>query len=303
VTTDPLTVRTTGPARYRVMLTGLVAFAPPVTALLVATRAFAEPVPWFDLILATTFYFVIGHGVTVGFHRLFTHRSFVACRPLKIALAVLGSMSFQGSLIGWVADHRRHHRFSDRAGDPHSPYWKGECRVDGWRGLVHAHIGWAFTNATTSRADYAADLLADRDLVVIDRLFVPLCVVTLTLPLAIGYLVTGTVAGALGALIWAGILRIGFSHNITWSINSICHRFGSRPFRTRDRSTNVGWLALVSAGESYHNAHHAFPTSARHGLGRRQLDTSASLIRLFERFGWATNARWPTALQLDARRA
>ena len=288
--------------RYRRMLSGVVICAPVVTALLVVSNRFGHSMLWFDLVLATTFFFVIGHGVTVGFHRLFTHRSFVACRPLKIALAVLGSMSFQGSLIGWVADHRRHHRFADRAGDPHSPHWNGDDRVSGWRGLFHAHVGWAFTNTTTSRSEYAKDLLADPDLVLIDRLFVPCCVLTLALPLGIGYLVTGTAAGALAALVWAGILRVGFSHNITWSINSICHRFGKRPFRTRDRSTDVAWLALLTGGESYHNAHHAFPTSARHGLGRWQLDTSAALIRIFEKLGWATNARWPAAMQLDARR-
>jgi stearoyl-CoA desaturase (delta-9 desaturase) len=288
--------------RYRRVLSGVVIVAPVVTALFVVADRFGLAMLWFNLVLATTFFFVIGHGVTVGFHRLFTHRSFVACRPLKISLAVLGSMSFQGSLIGWVADHRRHHRFADRAGDPHSPHWNGDDHVSGWRGLLHAHVGWAFTNTTTSRSEYAKDLLADPDLVLIDRLFVPCCILTLTLPLGIGYLVTGTAAGALAALVWAGILRVGFSHNVTWSINSICHRFGKRPFRTRDRSTDVAWLALLTGGESYHNAHHAFPTSARHGLGRRQLDTSAALIRIFEKLGWATNARWPAAMQLDARR-
>jgi len=288
--------------RYRRVLSGVVICAPVVTASLVVSDRFGYSMLWFNLLLATTFFFVIGHGVTVGFHRLFTHHSFVASRPLKIALAVLGSMSFQGSLIGWVADHRRHHRFADRAGDPHSPHWNGGDRVAGWRGLLHAHVGWAFTNTTTSRSEYAKDLLADPDLVLIDRLFVPCCVLTLALPLGIGYLVTGTAAGAFAALVWAGILRVGFSHNVTWSINSICHRFGKRPFRTHDRSTDVGWLALLTGGESYHNAHHAFPTSARHGLGRWQLDTSAVLIRIFEKLGWATNARWPAAMQLDARR-
>jgi stearoyl-CoA desaturase (Delta-9 desaturase) len=287
---------------YRSVLTAIVTVGPFVTALLVLAGGLGRVIPWFDIALATIFFFVIGHGVTVGFHRLFTHRSFVACRPLKIGLAVLGSMAFQGSLIGWVADHRRHHRFSDRPGDPHSPYWRGDEPLSAWRGFWHGHVGWTFTNPPTSRSAYAADLMADPDLVLIDRLFVPCCVATLMLPFAIGYMVTGTVAGAFGALVWAGVLRIGFSHNVTWSINSICHRFGKRPFRTRDNSTNVSWLALFTAGESYHNAHHAFPTSARHGVEPRELDTSAALIRLFERLGWATEARWPRRMQLDARR-
>jgi stearoyl-CoA desaturase (Delta-9 desaturase) len=238
----------------------------------------------------------------VGFLRRFTRRSFEARRPLKIGLAVLGSMSFQGSLIGWVADHRRHHRYADRPGDPHSPTWRGADHLSGWRGLFHAHAGWFYYNETSPRSEYAADLLADPDLVVIDQLFVPCCVATLMLPFGVGYLVTGTLAGALGALVWAGVLRVGIGHNLTWSINSICHRFGKRPFRTRDNSTNVAVLALFTGGESWHNAHHAFPTSARHGADRFQLDTSAALIRLFERLGWATNVHWPSARQLDARR-
>jgi stearoyl-CoA desaturase (delta-9 desaturase) len=290
------------PPVHRIVLTAVVLVIPLVTAFFVIAGALGDPFPWRNLILLTAFYFVIGHGVTVGFHRLFTHRSFVANRPLKIVLASLGSMSFQGSLIGWVADHRRHHRYSDRPGDPHSPYWRGDEQLSGARGLWHAHVGWTFTNPPTSRHEFAADLLADPDLVLIDRLFVPFCVLTVMLPFGVGYALTGTLAGALGALVWAGILRVGVGHNFTWSINSVCHRFGKRPFRTRDQSTNFAPLALFTAGESYHNAHHAFPMSARHGVERRQLDTSAALIRLFERLGWVTQVRWPTALQLDARR-
>jgi stearoyl-CoA desaturase (Delta-9 desaturase) len=266
-------------------------------------RAIGEPVPWLNLILLTAFYFVIAHGVTIGYHRLFTHRSFEARRPLKVLLAVLGSMSFQGSLIGWVADHRRHHRYTDRPGDPHSPVSLGGEPTSGWRGFVHAHVSWVFSNPNTPRDEFAPDLLADPDLVLIDRLFVPFCIATLALPFGIGYALTGTLGGALGALVFAGILRVGVGHNLTWAINSVCHRFGSRPFRTRDQSTNFAPLALLTGGEAWHNAHHAFPTLARHGVDRGQLDTSAWLIRWFERFGWVTQVRWPNRLQLEARRA
>jgi stearoyl-CoA desaturase (delta-9 desaturase) len=290
------------PARYRLVLTALVAFAPPLVAALVIGRAIGDPVPWFPIVLATIFLFVIGHGVTIGYHRLFTHRSFEARRPLKISLAVLGSMSFQGSLIGWVADHRRHHRFSDRPGDPHSPYWIGAAPAGGWRGLWHAHLGWAFRGDATSRDEYAADLVADPDLVFVDRLFVPCCILTLGLPFLIGYLWTGTLAGAFAAFLVAGVIRVGLSHNVTWSVNSVCHRFGTRTFRTRDRSTNVALLAPLTMGESWHNNHHAFPRLARHGVDRGQLDTSALLIRLFERLGWATNVQWPDRVQLELRR-
>jgi stearoyl-CoA desaturase (delta-9 desaturase) len=211
-------------------------------------------------------------------------------------------MAFQGSLIGWVADHRRHHRHSDGPGDPHSPVWQGTRPVGGWRGFWHAHVLWAFSSTPTSRTEYAPDLLADPDLVLIDRLFVPLCFATLALPFALGYAITGTLTGGAEALIFAGILRVGISHNVTWSINSVCHRFGRRPFETRDRSTNMGVLALFTMGESWHNNHHAFPTSARHGLDPHQLDSSAALIRLFERLGWATHVNWPHSAQLDVRR-
>jgi len=287
---------------HRQFFSAFVAVAPLVTAVFVIVRAIGEPVPWLNLILLTAFYFVIAHGVTIGFHRLFAHRSFEARRPLKIALAVLGSMSFQGSLIGWVADHRRHHRYADRPGDPHSPVWRSGERVAGWRGLLHAHITWVFANPATPRAEFAPDLLADPDLVLVDRLFVPCCIATLAVPFGLGYALTGTLGGALGALIWAGVLRVSLGHQLTWSINSICHRFGTRPFRTRDRSTNFAPLALLTGGESWHNAHHAFPTSARHGVDRGQLDTSARLIRWFEHLGWASQVRWPDRLQLDARR-
>jgi stearoyl-CoA desaturase (delta-9 desaturase) len=299
---NPASPGGSGPDGYRLFLTALVAFAPPLVAALVVVRMIGEPIPWFPIALATIFLFVIGHGVTVGFHRLFTHHSFVARRPLKISLALLGSMSFQGSLIGWVADHRRHHRFSDHPGDPHSPYWIGAEPVSGWRGLWHAHIGWAFRGDATSRDEYAADLVADPDLVLVDRLFVPCCALTLGLPFLIGFLWSGTLAGAFAAFVFAGVIRVGVSHNLTWSINSVCHSFGNRTFRTKDQSSNVAWLAPLTMGESWHNNHHAFPRSARHGVDPGQVDTSAVLIRIFERLGWATNVRWPERSVLDGRR-
>jgi stearoyl-CoA desaturase (delta-9 desaturase) len=291
------------PALYRRMLTALVAVAPFLAiVILVATRG-DDPLPWREVGLLVAFSVLVGHGVTVGFHRLFAHRSFQARRPLKIALAMLGSMSVQGSVIGWVADHRRHHRFSDRPGDPHSPFWTRDEPTQGVRGLWHAHLGWCFINNATPRERYAADLMADRDLRVIDRLFLPLTALSLLLPFGIGLLWSGTLAGAVMALLWAGIVRVGITHNFTWSINSFCHRFGRRPFHTRDASTNVAFLAPFTMGESWHNNHHAFPRSARHGLDPHQFDSSARLIRWFEQLGWATNVVLPSASELSARRA
>lgn len=291
------------PPTYRRVLTGFFAAAPVFAAIFLLVNGIGGPIPWFDIALLAFFAALVGHGVTIGYHRLFTHKAFEANRPLKIVLASLGSMSFQGSLIGWVADHRRHHRFADRPGDPHSPIWKDEEPLEGVGGLWHAHVGWCFTNEATSRERYASDLLADPDLVLIDKLFLPFCGLTLMLPFAIGYVWSGTLAGAVAALLWAGLLRVGITHNFTWSINSVCHRFGKRPYKTKDVSSNVAILAPFTMGESWHNNHHAFPKSARHGLDKGQVDSSARLISWFERLGWATNVNLPTAEQLAARRA
>jgi stearoyl-CoA desaturase (Delta-9 desaturase) len=293
-----------GPPLYHRIASAIVMVAPLLVAAYLVWREVTGQFRWMPIVLLGVFMIVVGHGVTVGFHRLFAHRSFEANRPLKIALALIGSLSFQGSLIGWVADHRRHHRLTDRPGDPHSPIWSnaGEA-LSGLRGLFHAHVGWCFTNAFTSRTEYAADLLADPDLVAIDRLFLPMCVLTLAIPFGLGYLIAGTAAGAVSALLWAGVVRVGITHNLTWSVNSVCHRFGKRSFATHDLSTNVGWLAALTMGESWHNNHHAFPRSARHGLDRGQLDTSAMLIRLMERLGWATRVNWPAPALVEARRA
>lgn len=246
-----------------------------------------------DVVLAVCFYLVTGHGVTVGFHRLFTHRSFKAKRPLKIALAVAGSMAVEGSLIGWVANHRRHHVFSDQPGDPHSPHRYGAGALGQLRGFAYAHVGWLFAGDGTSEDRYAADLRRDGDIVTISRMFPAFAVASFVLPFVAGWLLTRSLLGAFTAFLWAGVVRMALLHHATWSVNSVCHMFGDRPQAVADRSTNFWPLAVVSMGESWHNFHHAHPASARHGAGRGQLDSSAALIRLFERAGWATAVRWP----------
>ncbi len=260
-------------------------------------------VSWFDVALGVTLYFVTGHGLSAGFHRLFTHRSFVPCRWLKIALGVAGSMAVEGSLITWVAQHRRHHAGSDRAGDPHSPIRFGRGLIPQCRGLLFAHIGWLFVPNPSHPERWCPDVLADPDLVRISRLAPAWSVLSFALPFALGYAVTGTFTGALGTLLWAGVVRIFLLHHVTWGVNSIAHTFGSRPFVTKDNSRNVAWLAIASFGDSWHNAHHAFPTLARHGVDRFQIDSTAGLIRLCERFGWATGARWPVPERIELRRA
>jgi stearoyl-CoA desaturase (Delta-9 desaturase) len=254
---------------------------------------------WLDVGLAVVFYYLTGLGVTVGFHRHFTHGSFKAKRPLRVALAVIGSTAFQGGVIGWVADHRRHHAFSDKEGDPHSPWLFGTGPAAMIRGFWHSHMGWILGRDRTNAHRFAPDLLADRDIVLVDRLFLPLTLASLLVPALIGGLVSWTWWGALTALFWAGLVRVAVLHHVTWSINSICHMFGDRPFAARDRSANVWWLAVLSFGESWHNLHHADPTCARQGVRRGQVDISARIIWIFERLGWVHSVRWPTTRRLE----
>ncbi len=250
---------------------------------------------WTDVVLGLVFYAISGLGITVGFHRYFTHGSFRANRALRIALAVAGSLAIEGPVIRWVADHRRHHAFSDREGDPHSPWRYGTSTRALMKGLFFAHIGWLFDVEHTNQDKYAPDLLADRDIVRVDRLFPQLAAAGLFLPAVLGGLLTWSWAGALSAFFWASLVRVCVLHHVTWSINSICHTIGDRPYASRDKSANFWPLAVLSFGESWHNSHHADPTCARHGVRRGQIDSSARTIWLFEKLGWATDVRWPKA--------
>ena len=242
-----------------------------------------------DLAIAAVMYVLTAVGITVGFHRLLTHRSFQTFKPIEYVFAVLGSMAVQGPVIAWVADHRKHHAHTDQEGDPHSPHISPDGGVKGvLSGLWHAHTGWLMTSQ--GRADwkkYAPDLYEDRGIRMISRQFPLLVLISLALPTLAGYLVSGTPAGALTALLWGGFVRIFFVHHVTWSVNSICHFLGSRRFDTDDRSTNVFWLALPSLGESWHHNHHAFPRSAVHGLKRWEPDPSALIIVAMEKLGLA----------------
>jgi stearoyl-CoA desaturase (delta-9 desaturase) len=259
---------------------------------------------WTDVVIAAVGYCVTGLGVSVGFHRYLTHGGFKTGRWPRVALAVAGSMSLQGSVIQWVADHRRHHAFADREGDPHSPWRYGRSVRGVAKGLVFAHVGWLFGRDLTNRERFAKDLLADRDIGRVDRLFVPLVTVSLLAPTAAGLLVTGTWSGALTALFWGGLVRIALLHHVTFSINSVCHVFGDRPLATRrgDRAANFWPLAILSFGESWHNGHHSDPTCARHGMLPGQVDPSARLIWLLEKLGWVWDVRWPTPDRVAAHR-
>jgi stearoyl-CoA desaturase (delta-9 desaturase) len=271
----------------------------PMVALLAAIPvAWGRGLGWTDVVLAVVFYGLSGLGVTVGYHRYFTHGSFKAKRGLRVALAVAGSLALQGPVITWVADHRRHHAFSDKEGDPHSPWLFGTSPVALARGFWHAHMGWLFERDQTNVERFAPDLAADRDIRVVQSLFGPLTAVSLLLPALLGGLITWSWAGALSAFFWAGLVRVAFLHHITWSVNSICHMIGERPFNSRDKSANFWPMAVFSFGESWHNLHHADPTCARHGVQRGQVDISARLIWVFEKLGWAYKVRWPNAERL-----
>ncbi len=250
---------------------------------------------WTDIALFFVFYVISGLGITVGFHRYFTHAAFKANRPLRIALAIAGTLAVEGPVTTWVADHRRHHAFSDREGDPHSPWRFGTSTGALMKGLFWAHMGWLFDVEMTNKDKYAPDLLADKAINRIGKLFPVIAGVSFFAPAILGGLITWSWTGALTAFFWASLVRVALLHHVTWAINSICHTIGERPYNSRDKSANFWPLALLSFGESWHNSHHAAPTCARHGVRRGQLDISARVIWGFEKLGWASAVRWPKA--------
>jgi stearoyl-CoA desaturase (delta-9 desaturase) len=299
--TKPLTEGKQGPG----ILVALWAFVViPFLAVLAAIPvAWGWGLTWLDVVLALAMYVIGGFGIGVGFHRYLTHGSFKATRWLRVALTLAGSTAIEGAPTQWVADHRRHHAYSDREGDPHSPWRYGESIWGLTKGLFYAHMGWLFHRELSNRERFAPDLVADKDIRRIDKLFAPIVLASVLLPAAIGGLVTWSWAGMFGAFFWAGLVRIAILHHVTWSINSVCHVYGERPFTTRDgdKASNFWPLAILSFGESWHNLHHADPTCARHGVLPGQIDMNARMIWIFERFGWASEVRWPKADRVRAK--
>ena len=272
----------------------------PFLGLLAAvTLLWNRAVGWSDLALFGGLYVLCGFGITIGYHRMLTHKAFEAVAPLKAALLVFGSIAIQGSAVDWAVDHRTHHAFSDKEGDPHSPHHGFEHSILGHlQGLAHAHVGWMFKHNRTDRDRYAKDLLEDRMVMFVDRTFLLWVTASFVIPFVLGGLITGTWKGAFTGLVWGGLVRLFFNHHVTWSVNSICHFFGRRPFRAADHSTNNWVLALPSLGESWHHNHHVFPTSAFHGLSWRQPDLSGLLIGVWEKLGLVRNVRRPSADQI-----
>ena len=271
------------------VITGIVTAVPILSLFFVGWQLWDRLLGWNDVLVFLLLYVLSGLGVTVGFHRLFTHRAFKTRRSVRAAFAILGSAAIEGPIISWVADHRKHHAFSDQLGDPHSPHVD---RGHGWsgavRGLVHAHVGWLFIHTHRGRRErYAPDLLADPVVSWVDRTFLVWALGGLFAAFGLGWLFGGTLRDGLTGLLWGGAVRMLMLHHVTYSINSLCHFFGRRRFDTGDESRNLAWLAPVSFGEAWHNNHHAFPTSAEHGLRRWEVDLSALVIRVLERVGLA----------------
>jgi stearoyl-CoA desaturase (Delta-9 desaturase) len=269
------------------LVTGVVTAAPVMSLIVVGWLLWNRILGWNDIFVLLVLYVSTGLGITVGFHRLFSHRSFKTSGPLRVVLAILGSAAVEGPVISWVSDHRKHHAFADQDGDPHSPHvghgggWKGALR-----GLAYAHVGWLFVHTHRGRRTrYAPDLLADPAVRWVDRTFLVWALGGLVAAFALGWWFGGSLRDGMTGLLWGGAVRLLLLHHVTYSINSLCHFFGRRRFETGDESRNLGWLAPLSLGEAWHNNHHAFPTSAAHGLRRWEVDPTALVIGGLERLG------------------
>ncbi len=281
----------------------LFAVVAPFIGLLVAVYGFwGWGFSWVDLALLVVMYAASGLGITIGFHRLFTHRSFETVRPIKFVLAVLGSMAVQGPLLEWVATHRKHHLHSDQDDDPHSPNRFGHSFLSVIAGWWHAHVGWILDRKPIAFSRYVRDIQKDRMLRRVSDLFGVWVLLGLTIPAVAGGLISGTWQGALLGFLWGGLVRVFLVHHVTWSINSVCHLWGTRPFRSSDHSRNNALFGILAFGEGWHNNHHAFPTSARHGLQWWQFDSSYLIILAMQRLGLAWRVRVPALASLHALR-
>ena len=237
-------------------------------------------------------YAVTGLGISSGFHRLFAHKGYQASKPVRIGLAVAGSMAIEMGVVDWVATHRRHHAFSDKPGDPHSPHLQAEEGYKGLlKGLWYAHMGWLFSDDRTSAERWAPDLLKDKPINAINRQFPFWVAMSFVLPTLLGLAITRSLTGMVTAFVWGGLVRIFLLHHVTFSINSVCHFFGTRPYDTREKSTNNWLLSIASFGESWHNNHHAFPSSAIFGRRFWQVDLGGILIRILQLCGQAKSVR------------
>jgi stearoyl-CoA desaturase (delta-9 desaturase) len=274
--------------RDRILLT-IITVLPIVSLGVVGWQLWEQALHTSDLIVFGIVYVLTGLGITVGFHRHLTHRAFKTRKPVRVALAILGSAAVEGPVISWVADHRKHHTFTDEPGDPHSPHvGHGGGLRGALRGLAHAHLGWLYDHSQRAlKTRYAPDLMNDPMIRFVDRTFGLWVLAGLAVPFGLGWAIGGSLHSALTGLLWGGLVRMFLLHHVTYSINSLCHYFGRRDYDTDDESRNLAWLAPLSFGESWHNNHHAFPTSARHGHRLWQFDPGAVVIWTLEKLGLA----------------
>jgi stearoyl-CoA desaturase (delta-9 desaturase) len=285
-------------------LTGTVTVLPVLALFVVGWQVWGDWLGYSDLIVFAIMYVLTGLGVTVGFHRLFTHRSFKTTKTMRFVLAALGSAAIEGPVISWVADHRKHHAFSDQPGDPHSPHVDhGHGLKGAVKGLVHAHVGWLFIHTHRGRKTrYAPDLIKDPVVSFVNRTFVWWVAAGLVAPFLLGWAIGGSLTTGLTGMLWGGLIRMLVLHHATYSINSLCHFFGKRAFDTGDESRNLAWLVPITFGEAWHNGHHAFPTSARHGLNPREFDPSALVISALEKVGLAWDVVRISPERLESKR-
>lgn len=260
-------------------------------------------ISWLDVALGVVLYLITAVGITVGYHRYFTHGSFKAKPWVAFMLGVAGSLALEGSISSWVAGHRKHHANSDEADDPHSPWRYGTGAWAVTKGFLWSHMGWLIAQEPIDANRWAPDMLKRPLTARLSSMFPWLVLATFLLPAVLGGLLTWSWQGALTAFFWAGLVRIALVHHVTWSINSVCHIWGKQPFVSRDESRNVAWLAVPSLGESWHNFHHAEPTSARHGVLPHQIDPSAAMIKFAEGRGWVYNVKWPKPERIEAKLA
>jgi stearoyl-CoA desaturase (delta-9 desaturase) len=242
-----------------------------------------------NLSLLATMSFATSAGVEIGYHRLFAHRTFKTGRFLSTLLAALAAAAGQGSPIYWASTHRRHHKFADGPGDPHSPRLAGTGRLSALRGFVHAHVGWLFGHGITNTGVFGRDLLGDPQLLAVNRLYPMLVLAGLLLPGVIAMAADGTVTAALHGAMWGGVLRLVVVQELTFSVNSVCHLWGSRPHERGAFATNNPLLALFTVGSAWHNNHHAFPYSAVFSLRRGEIDIAGLLILGLSKLGLVTD--------------
>jgi stearoyl-CoA desaturase (Delta-9 desaturase) len=281
---------------------GAILMLPTIAAAGALAEAIAGGVAAWQPLLAVIGYGLTMLGITVGFHRLLSHRAFETWGKLRALFAILGSMAAQGPPIYWVSNHRRHHQFSDAEGDPHSPHWRGQRPLATWRGFWHAHVGWTFTHEMTNSAVYSRDLLRDGIISWVNRHYYKWVMLGLVLPTGIGALITASAEGAWQGLLWGGGVRLFISYHLTNAINSVTHLFGYRSFATREDSRNNAWLGLITLGEAWHNNHHACPRSAIFGLSWWEADIGGLVIMGLERLGLVWRVRRPVARYLDRQR-